>query len=64
MKTDNLVKDYEAKKEAKSQVYGLSKLSKTMAKISGKWKKYVNLIEKEELSAAERTELTSMFNRR
>ena len=61
---DNLVKDYEAKKEAKSQVYGLSKLSKTIAKISGKWKKYVNLIEKEELSAAERNELTSMFNGR
>ena len=60
-KGENLVETYEAKKDAKTRIYGLSKFKKTVSKISGKWSKYLMLMDKDELTKSEQEELKGMF---
>ena len=56
-----LVQTYEAKKSAQSRIYGLSKAKQAIAKITGKWSRYMMLMEKEELTEKEQEEITTMF---
>ena len=58
---ENLVETYESKKQAHTQVFGLSRIKKAFAKISGKWSKYLMLMDKDELSKTEQEQLKGMF---
>lgn len=60
-KGENLVDTYEAKEQAKTQVFGLSKIKKAFAKVTGKWSKYLMLMDKDELSKSEQEEIKGMF---
>ena len=57
-----LVGTYEAKKSSSKKVYGISKVKKAMAQITGKWSRYTMLMEKEELTEEEQKEIVSMFS--
>ena len=54
---------YSAKKVAKDRIYDISNIEKTMAKISGKWSKYLMLMDKDTLTKEEQDELMVMFRR-
>ena len=58
---NNLVASYEAKDQAKTQVYGLSGLKKAFAQVTGKWSKYLMLLDKDELSKTEQEEIKGLF---
>ena len=58
---ENLKGTYEAKKEASARVYGLSSVKKAFAQMSGKWSRYLMLMDKEELTKSEQDELRGMF---
>ena len=57
----NLKDSYEAKKSVSDRVYGISSVKKAFAQITGKWARYMMLLEKEELNKKEQEELTNMF---
>ena len=61
-KGKTLVGTYEAKKSSSARVYGISKVKKAMAQITGKWSRYTMLMEKEELTEEEQKEIVSMFS--
>ena len=52
---------HDAKASAKKKVYGLSEVQKAMAKVTGKWARYLMLMDKAELSKSEQEELKGMF---
>lgn len=45
-----MVSDYEIKKEAKSKIYNMNGFNKSIAKITGKWNKYMKSLQQEQLS--------------
>lgn len=57
----NLKDSYEAKKSVSDRVYGISSIKKAFAQVTGKWARYMMLLEKEELNKEEQEELTNMF---
>ncbi len=57
----NLKDSYEAKKSVSDRVYGISSIKKAFAQVTGKWARYMMLLEKEELNKKEQEELTNMF---
>ena len=57
----NLKDSYEAKKSVSNRVYGISSIKKAFAQVTGKWARYMMLLEKEELNKEEQEELTNMF---
>ena len=56
-----LLEAHNAKEEAKGRLFGMSKVKKAFAQISGKWARYLMLMEKEDLNDKEKEELNGMF---
>ncbi|MEE3343409.1 MAG: hypothetical protein VZS44_04910 [Bacilli bacterium] len=58
---ESIMNTYKVKEEARTRIYGLSKVQKALAQLTGKWQRYTELMEKPELNKHEQEELKGMF---